>query len=69
MVFSDSDNAHLLDTGMGQSELKTLLGQPIAAWESEVVEFKRAGNDYDTDRIGDYFSTCWRLAERLAEKK
>ncbi|MCA8355628.1 ATP-binding protein [Burkholderia cepacia] len=41
---------------MEQSELKALLGQLITAWESEVVEFKQAGNDYDTDRIGEYFS-------------
>lgn len=41
---------------MEQSELRTLLGQLVAAWESEVVEFKQAGNDYDTDRIGEYFS-------------
>lgn len=28
----------------------------IATWENEVVEFKQAGNDYHTDKIGEYFS-------------
>jgi ATP-dependent DNA helicase RecG len=28
----------------------------IANWENEVIEFKAAGNDYDKDRIGQYFS-------------
>lgn len=28
----------------------------MTAWESEVVEFKEANNDYDTDKIGRYFS-------------
>lgn len=37
-------------------ELQALLGRLIAAWENEVVEFKQAGNDYDTDKIGEYFS-------------
>lgn len=36
--------------------LQSLLTQLIADWESEVVEFKQAGNDYDTDQIGKYFS-------------
>ncbi|PPD30931.1 MAG: transcriptional regulator [Methylomonas sp.] len=37
-------------------ELTSLLEQLITTWENEVVEFKQAGNDYDTDRIGEYFS-------------
>lgn len=37
-------------------ELNNLLEQLIATWENEVVEFKQAGNDYDTDKIGEYFS-------------
>jgi len=41
---------------MEQPELRALLDQLLLAWESEVVEFKRAGNDYDTDEIGQYFS-------------
>ncbi len=41
---------------MDSSELKTVLEHLIATWENEVVEFKQAGNDYDTDKIGEYFS-------------
>ncbi|MEA9750758.1 RNA-binding domain-containing protein [Xanthomonas campestris pv. raphani] len=41
---------------MERTELNALLGQLIATWENEVVEFKQAGNDYHTDRIGEYFS-------------
>jgi len=41
---------------MDQTALKQLLDSLIAKWENEVVEFKEAGNGYDTDRIGNYFS-------------
>lgn len=41
---------------MTPEALKNLLAQLIATWENEVVEFKQAGNDYDTDKIGEYFS-------------
>lgn len=41
---------------MDQSSLESLLSDLIATWENEVVEFKQAGNDYDTDKIGRYFS-------------
>lgn len=41
---------------MKQSELTALLDTLIDAWESESVEFKEAGNDYKTDKIGSYFS-------------
>lgn len=41
---------------MEQSELIQLLTRLIATWENEVVEFKQAGNDYSTDKIGEYFS-------------
>jgi len=41
---------------MNPVEMNNLLDQLIASWESEIVEFKRANNDYDTDRIGKYFS-------------
>ena len=41
---------------MNHAELARTLDELIAAWESEVVEFKQAGNDYDTDKIGEYFS-------------
>lgn len=39
-----------------EQELKTVLDQLIRTWENEVVEFKQAGKDYDTDKIGKYFS-------------
>lgn len=41
---------------MDQPALIRLLDDLIATWENEVVEFKQAGNDYDTDKIGEYFS-------------
>ncbi|HNJ78842.1 MAG TPA: ATP-binding protein [Marmoricola sp.] len=41
---------------MDQAALTQLLEDLIATWENEVVEFKQAGNDYDTDKIGEYFS-------------
>lgn len=41
---------------MQPTELKGVLEQLIATWESEVVEFKQASNDYSTDDIGKYFS-------------
>ena len=41
---------------MDDQALQALLNDLIARWEGEVVEFKQAGNDYDTDKIGEYFS-------------
>jgi ATP-dependent DNA helicase RecG len=41
---------------MQHSALEQLLTELIAAWENEVAEFKQAGQDYDTDKIGEYFS-------------
>lgn len=41
---------------MEPTELKGVFEQLIATWESEVVEFKQASNDYSTDDIGKYFS-------------
>lgn len=41
---------------MEKDTLTRLLEDLIATWENEVVEFKQAGNDYDTDKIGEYFS-------------
>lgn len=41
---------------MNQPALNTLLEGLIHTWENEVVEFKQAGNDYDTNKIGEYFS-------------
>ena len=41
---------------MKDEELNGLLSQLIAAWESEVVEFKNVGDSYPTSDIGKYFS-------------
>lgn len=41
---------------MDQPALNTLLDGLILTWENEVAEFKEAGNDYDTNKIGAYFS-------------
>jgi len=37
-------------------ELATLLHTLIEQWENEVIEFKQAHKNYDTDKIGQYFS-------------
>lgn len=37
-------------------ELNSLLQKLLDTWENEIVEFKRVDNDYDTDKIGEYFS-------------
>ena len=41
---------------MTPAALRQKLTDLIATWENEVVELKEASNDYDTDRIGRYFS-------------
>ena len=41
---------------MDKKELRLVLDRLIADWEHETVEFKEAGNDYDTGKIGTYFS-------------
>ena len=41
---------------MDKVELQVLLDKLISTWENEVIEFKQAGRDYDTGRIGKYFS-------------
>lgn len=41
---------------MKPEELTALLERLISDWESEIVEFKQAGSDFDTDKIGRYFS-------------
>ncbi len=41
---------------MSASNIHTQLDQLIVAWESEVVEFKRAGDGFSTSEIGKYFS-------------
>lgn len=37
-------------------DIEGLLQNLINNWESEVVEFKQANQDYDTHKIGEYFS-------------
>lgn len=41
---------------MDQIALQDLLNTLIATWENEVVEFKDANDNFDTDKIGRYFS-------------
>lgn len=54
---------------MEPSELKILLETLIATWENEVVEFKQAGSDYDTDKIGKYFSALSNEANLRGKEK
>ncbi len=37
-------------------ELQQIVERLIDTWENEVIEFKQAGKDYKTDKIGKYFS-------------
>jgi ATP-dependent DNA helicase RecG len=41
---------------MNQEALTQRLLSLITEWENEVIEFKQAGTDYKTDKIGEYFS-------------
>lgn len=41
---------------MNAEQLQALLDSLVARWESEVVEFKRAGDGFSTSEIGKYFS-------------
>ena len=52
---------------MDPHKLQGHLNHLIAAWESEVVEFKQAGKDYDTDKIGEYFSALANEANLRGE--
>lgn len=45
------------------SELKTILKVLVEGEENVVVEFKRAENDFDIDKLGKYFSAIKRLIE------
>lgn len=54
---------------MDQAALSELLAKLITMWESEVVEFKQAGNDYDTDKIGEYFSALSNEANLREEER
>ena len=46
----------LMESKIDNEELCAILDSLIKNWESEVVEFKEAGNDYDKTKIGQYFS-------------
>lgn len=54
---------------MNAPELSQLLNQLISTWENEVVEFKQAGNDYKTDKIGTYFSALANEANLRGKEK
>jgi ATP-dependent DNA helicase RecG len=41
---------------MDAAELTQTLDRLLTQWEGETVEFKEADNNYDTDKIGRYFS-------------
>lgn len=54
---------------MDSAALSELLAGLIATWESEVVEFKQAGDGFSTDDIGKYFSALANEANlRSAER-
>lgn len=46
----------LMENKLSNEELCTILNNLILNWESEVVEFKEAGKNYDKNKIGQYFS-------------
>lgn len=46
----------IFDKSDERSDVYITLERLIENWESEVVEFKEANNDYDKNRIGEYFS-------------
>ena len=52
---------------MDKQALEELLNHLISRWEGEVVEFKQAGKDYDTDKIGRYFSAMANEANLRSE--
>lgn len=54
---------------MDQDALQTLLDRLIARWESEVVEFKRAGDGFSTSEIGKYFSALANEANLRNEER
>ncbi len=46
-------------------ELQQIVERLIDTWENEVIEFKQAGKDYKTDKIGKYFSALANEANLL----
>ena len=49
-------NFYEMNNGTNDSELLIVLNHLVKHWEYEVVEFKEPGNDYDKNKIGQYFS-------------
>ena len=41
-------------------ELKEILTELLKSPENEYIEFKEAGNKYDMDKLGRYFSAVWK---------
>lgn len=54
---------------MEAAQLHALLDQLITTWETEVVEFKQAQHDYDTDRIGEYVSALGNEANLRGQER
>ena len=54
---------------MSPEALHNLLAELIDAWESEVVEFKGAGDSYSTSSIGKYFSALANEANLRGQAK
>jgi len=54
---------------MDQSALNALLEGLIRTWENEVVEFKEAGKDYDTNKMGAYFSALSNEANLRGQER
>lgn len=50
-------------------EMEPILTKLIQEWESEIVEFKQADNDYKTDKIGEYFSALANEANLRGQEK
>ncbi len=48
-----------------EKELQQVLEKLICDWEYEVVEFKEANNDFDKNKIGEYFSAIRNLLTSL----
>ncbi len=54
---------------MDPSDLEAQLHSLIARWESELVEFKRAGDGFSTGDIGKYFSALANEANLRNEER
>ena len=54
---------------MEQQKLRELLSSLITAWESELVEFKEASNDYKISEIAKYFSALSNEANIRGKEK